>query len=82
MEIYVEVGIPFTWKQLALIALPASFLQMSFDKRRQKYSHWSGPITGVAISSNFLKIQFLFQRHNFNVTDLLFKALEQKVVTF
>ena len=56
MEIYLEVGFPFTWKQLALIALPASFLQMNFDKRRQKYSHWSGPITGVAISSNFLRI--------------------------
>ena len=26
--------------------------------------------TGVAISSNCMKIQFLFQRHNFNFTDL------------
>ena len=37
-EIYLEVGVRFTWKQLALIALPASFLQMTFDKRRQRYS--------------------------------------------
>ena len=29
-----------------------------------------------------MKIQFLFQRHNFNVTDLLLETLEQKVVTF
>ena len=29
-----------------------------------------------------MRIQFLFQRHNFNVTDLLLKTLEQKVVTF
>ena len=36
--------------------------------------------TGVAISSNCMKIQFLFQRHNFNFTDL--RNLEQKVVTF
>ena len=39
-------------------------------------------ITGVSISSNCMRIQFLFQRHNFNVTDLLLKTLEQKVVTF
>ena len=39
-------------------------------------------ITGVSISSNCMRIQFLFQRHNFNVTDLLLKTVEQKVVTF
>ena len=38
--------------------------------------------TGVAISSNCMKIQVLFQRHTFNVTDLLLETLEQKVVTF
>ena len=38
--------------------------------------------TGVSISSNCMRIQFLFQRHNFNVTDLLLKTVEQKVVTF
>ena len=38
--------------------------------------------TGVSISSNCMRIQFLFQRHNFNVTDLLLKTLELKVVTF
>ena len=39
-------------------------------------------ITGVSISSNCMRIQFLFQRHNFSVTDLLLKTVEQKVVTF
>ena len=29
-----------------------------------------------------MRIQFLFQRHNFNVTDVLLKTVEQKVVTF
>ena len=38
--------------------------------------------TGVSISSNCMRKQFLFQRHNFNVTDLLLKTVEQKVVTF
>ena len=37
-------------------------------------------ITGVVISSNCLKISFLLKRHNFNITDLFFKTLEQKVV--
>ena len=32
-----------------------------FDINHQKYN-----VTGVAISSNCMKIQFLFQRHNFN----------------
>ena len=34
------------------------------------------------MSSNCMRTQFLFQRHNFSVTDLLLKSLEQKVVTF
>ena len=29
-----------------------------------------------------MKIQFLFQRHNFNFTDLLLETLEQKIVKF
>ena len=33
--------------------------------------------TGVAILSHCLRIQFLFQRHNFNVQDLLLQTLEQ-----
>ena len=39
-------------------------------------------LTGVAISPDCIRIQFLFQRHNFNVADLLLETLEQKVVTF
>ena len=35
--------------------------------------------TGVAISSNCLGIQILFQRHNFNVTDLLLKPLNNRL---
>ena len=32
-------------------------------------------LTGVVISSDCVRIQFLFQCHNFNVTDLLLKRL-------
>ena len=39
-------------------------------------------LAGLAIASNCLRIQFCFQRHILNVTDLLLKTLEQKVVTF
>ena len=39
--------------------------------------HHELTFTGVAISVDCLRIQFLFQRHNFNVTNLLLKALEQ-----
>ena len=37
----------------------------------------SAKLTGVAISPNCMRIQFLFQRHR-----LLLKTLEQKIVTF
>ena len=43
---------------------------------------WFNFLTGVTISSNYVRIQFLFQRHNISVTDLLLKTLKQKVVTF
>ena len=46
------------------------------------YSFRNYVVTGVAISSNCTRTQFLFQRHNFNVTDLLLKTLEQKAVPF
>ena len=50
--------------------LPGLFLAYPCSK----YTRYPN-ITGVAISS-------LLQRHNFNVTDLLLKTLQQKVVTF
>ena len=50
-------------------------------KRQPKIS-FHMHFTGVSISSNCMRIQFLFQCHNFNVTDLLLKTIEQKVVMF
>ena len=38
-------------------------------------------ITGVVISSNCMRISFLLKRRNLNITGLIFKILEQKVVT-
>ena len=51
-------------------------------KQISDYNRLQQISTGVAISSNLMKIQFLFQRHHFNFTDLLLETLEQKVVTF
>ena len=36
--------------------------------------------TGIVRSSNCLKYHFYLKRHNFNITDLFFKTLEQNAV--
>ena len=53
---------------------------MTFHFTELQHIFWY--ITGIAISSNCMRIQILFQCHNFNITYLLLKALRQEVVTF